>query len=86
MPPKPRGPNRPVHIPQDLWDAFGHLVGERERTRDLNNYIKWRVGAGVDMFVAADGEDRHEWEKLTTRAVTFTPTIQAPDQPGETPE
>lgn len=32
---------RPVRIPEDDWVEFGQLVGERERSRILREFIAW---------------------------------------------
>jgi hypothetical protein len=32
---------RPVRIPQEDWDDFGALVGERERSRLVREFIAW---------------------------------------------
>ncbi|MBZ6102771.1 hypothetical protein ACH4NO_18375 [Streptomyces olivaceus] len=32
---------RPVRIPQKDWDDFGVLVGERERSRLVREFIAW---------------------------------------------
>jgi len=34
-------PLRPLRIPDDEWEALGHAVGERNRTRFLREYIRW---------------------------------------------
>lgn len=37
-------PHRPMRVPQGRWDAFGALVGVRQRTRIVNEFIAWYVG------------------------------------------
>lgn len=37
-------PHRPMRVPQGRWDAFGALVGIRNRTRVVNEFIAWYVG------------------------------------------
>lgn len=32
---------RPVRIPTEDWDDFGVLVGERERSRLIREFIAW---------------------------------------------
>lgn len=32
---------RPVRIPEDDWAAFGVLVGDRERSRLIREFIAW---------------------------------------------
>ncbi|KOG33323.1 hypothetical protein [Streptomyces resistomycificus] len=32
---------RPVRIPKEDWDAFGALVGDRERSRLIREFIAW---------------------------------------------
>lgn len=32
---------RPVRIPAEDWDDFGALVGERERSRLIREFIAW---------------------------------------------
>jgi hypothetical protein len=32
---------RPVRIPQEDWDDFGALVGDRERSRLIREFIAW---------------------------------------------
>lgn len=34
-------PARPVRIPEDDWVEFGKLVGNRERSRILREFIAW---------------------------------------------
>lgn len=34
-------PARPVRIPDEDWDDFGELVGERERSRVIRDFIAW---------------------------------------------
>jgi hypothetical protein len=32
---------RPVRIPKEDWDDFGALVGDRERSRLIREFIAW---------------------------------------------
>jgi hypothetical protein len=32
---------RPVRIPKEDWDDFGALVGERERSRLIREFVAW---------------------------------------------
>ncbi|MEU6340210.1 hypothetical protein ABZ883_04575 [Streptomyces sp. NPDC046977] len=34
---------RPVRIPDDDWADFGALVGDRERSRLIREFIRWQL-------------------------------------------
>ncbi|MEH0586210.1 hypothetical protein QA942_19820 [Streptomyces sp. B21-106] len=36
-------PLRPLRIPDDEWEAFGQLVGDRNRTQAVREFIRWRL-------------------------------------------
>lgn len=36
-------PQRPIRVPDDAWNAYGAIVGERDRSADLKAYIEWRL-------------------------------------------
>jgi hypothetical protein len=36
-------PLRPLRIPDDEWEALGQLVGDRNRTQAVREYIRWRL-------------------------------------------
>jgi hypothetical protein len=37
-------PHRMVRISDDRWSKFGALVGLRERSRVINEFVAWYVG------------------------------------------
>lgn len=37
-------PLRPVRVEDELWAAFGRLVGERKRSQVIRDFIRWYVG------------------------------------------
>ena len=34
---------RPIRIPEGLWQAHGRVVGERDRSADIKAFIRWRL-------------------------------------------
>jgi hypothetical protein len=34
-------PHRPIRMSQPRWDAFGALVGMRERAKVINAFVAW---------------------------------------------
>ncbi|WP_141703724.1 hypothetical protein [Planobispora rosea] len=36
-------PNRPIRVDAELWDAFGALVGPRNRSAILRDFIRWYI-------------------------------------------
>lgn len=38
-------PHRPIRVEDELWEAFGRLVGPRNRSAILREFIRWYVGA-----------------------------------------
>lgn len=36
--------HRPIRIDGELWAAFGKLVGERNRSEVIRDFIRWYVG------------------------------------------
>ncbi|MEV4181664.1 hypothetical protein AB0J28_09475 [Streptosporangium canum] len=36
--------HRPIRVDDDLWVAFGRLVGERNRSAVIRDFIRWYVG------------------------------------------
>lgn len=36
--------HRPIRVDADLWAAFGRLVGERNRSAVIRDFIRWYVG------------------------------------------
>jgi hypothetical protein len=38
-----RTPQRPVRVDDDLWAKFGALVGPRDRSELLRQFIRWYV-------------------------------------------
>lgn len=39
-------PRQTVRVPEALWDQFGELAGEQERSRVIREFIAWYVGQG----------------------------------------
>lgn len=37
-------PHRPIRVEDDLWDLFGELVGDRNRSETVRRFIAWYVG------------------------------------------
>lgn len=43
-------PHRPLRIPDEEWRPFGDLVGARNRTRVVREFIRWYIGhPGAEM-------------------------------------
>lgn len=42
--PETHTPHRMVRIPDVRWNQFGLLVGMRERSRVINEFVAWYVG------------------------------------------
>lgn len=42
--PETHTPHRMVRISDDHWDRFGALVGLRERSRVIKEFVAWYVG------------------------------------------
>ncbi len=40
-----RTPAVPIRVHPELWDAFGRVVGPRNRSASLRNYMSWVVRA-----------------------------------------
>ncbi|MEV6035985.1 hypothetical protein AB0L65_32855 [Nonomuraea sp. NPDC052116] len=36
--------HRPIRVDAELWDAFGALVGDRNRSAVIREFIRWYVG------------------------------------------
>lgn len=36
--------HRPIRVDDDLWDAFGAIVGVRNRSKVIRDFIRWFVG------------------------------------------
>lgn len=36
-------PNRPIRVEAELWDAFGRLVGPRNRSAVIRDFIRWYI-------------------------------------------
>jgi hypothetical protein len=36
--------HRPIRVEDELWAAFGELVGERRRSQVIRDFIRWYVG------------------------------------------
>ena len=45
---QPRGqnltPHRPIRVERELWDPFGEIVGPRNRSKIIRQFIAWYVG------------------------------------------
>jgi hypothetical protein len=41
MEPATYTPHRPIRISDELWDAFGALVGGRNRARVVREFVAW---------------------------------------------
>lgn len=37
-------PNRPIRVEDELWAEFGRLVGVRNRSAVIRDFIRWYVG------------------------------------------
>jgi predicted GIY-YIG superfamily endonuclease len=37
-------PNRPIRVESELWDAFGAVVGHRQRSGLIRDFIRWYLG------------------------------------------
>lgn len=43
-------PLRQLRIPDDEWKPFGKLVGDRERTSVVREFIRWKLASqGADL-------------------------------------
>lgn len=40
---KTHTPHRPIRVEDDLWEEFGRLAGERNRSAILRDFIAWYV-------------------------------------------
>jgi hypothetical protein len=36
--------HRPIRVEDELWTAFGALVGERKRSQVIRDFIRWYIG------------------------------------------
>lgn len=36
--------HRPIRVDDALWDAFGAIVGERNRSAVIRDFIRWYIG------------------------------------------
>ncbi|WP_204016020.1 hypothetical protein [Sphaerimonospora thailandensis] len=36
-------PLRPIRVETELWEAFGELVGKRNRSAVIRDFIRWYV-------------------------------------------
>lgn len=50
--------HRPIRVDQELWDAFGALVGDRNRSAVIRDFLRWYIGEpGAEMPARpADGK------------------------------
>lgn len=37
-------PHRPIRVEDELWDSFGALVGARNRSSVIRDFIRWYIG------------------------------------------
>ncbi len=44
MPNAPKTPLQRFRLDTDVWERFGELVGRRERSRVLREFVCWYVG------------------------------------------
>lgn len=70
------GSNRPIRIDNELWDAYGDLVGKLGRSKDLRNYIAWRTGAGMDMLIHTEAG----WTRIAASAISYAAAPES-DEP-----
>ncbi|RCG27200.1 hypothetical protein DQ384_26130 [Sphaerisporangium album] len=36
--------HRPIRVDTELWEAFGRLVGVRNRSAMIRDFIRWYIG------------------------------------------
>ncbi|MFF3665392.1 hypothetical protein [Microtetraspora malaysiensis] len=36
-------PHRPIRVEADLWEEFGRLVGPRNRSAIIRDFIRWYI-------------------------------------------